>query len=310
VPESPRPTDQATRAEAIETRQTLIEAIVGWGRRLIPDRARAERLATDLMSAAWPTGETDSPPTEQTLRDIEGICHRTARHLTLELTARAEPDVEVVGWPAVPQEVIERRAGFVRRAERFDNGTGLLRTDGFDDIRFAADYLLGAFAMLRGVDGLILDLRRNGGGEVSTLTLLAEFVLGTGIEQLSTVMYRDRPDHQWWTSGMLGDRRLPREKPVAVLIGPGTYSSGEALAYHLQTRGRVRLFGQRTPGAADHVTPIRVTPSVVALIPEATTIDTVSGINWEGVGVVPDVVCPPAEAEGLAVTWLGLTKAT
>ena len=139
---------------------------------------------------------------------------------------------------------------------------------------------------------------------MSTLTLLAEFVLGTGIEQLSTVRYRDQPDRQWWTSGLLADQRLPREKPVAVLIGPGTYSSGEALAYHLQTRSRVRLFGQRTPGAADHVTPIRVTPSVVALIPEATTTDVVSGTNWEGAGVLPDVSCRPDQSEGLALAWL------
>ncbi len=293
-----------------ESRQTLIDGIAAWGRRLIPDRARAERLAADLLSETWPMTDADAPVTEQTLRDVEAVCHRTARHLTLESSARAEPDVAVVGWPAVPQDVIERRAGFVRRAERFDTGSGLLRIDGFDDIRFSANYLLGAFAVLRGVDGLILDLRRNGGGEVSTQTMLAEFVLGSGIEQLSTVRYRDRPDHQWWTSGALGSGHLPPDVPVAVLIGAGTYSSGEALAYHLQTRGRVRLFGQRTPGAADHVTPIRVTPSVIALIPEATTIDVVSGTNWEGVGVVPHVVCPPAEAESLAMTWLVEAKAT
>ena len=294
---------------SLESRQTLIDGIAAWGRRLIPDRERAERLAADLRSETWPT-DVDGSVTAQTLRDIEAVCHRTARHLTLELAAPAEPDVDVVGWPAVPQAVIERRAGFVRRAERFDNGTGLLRVDGFDDIRFAADYLLGAFAVLRGVDGLILDLRRNGGGEVSTQTLLAEFVLGSGIEQLSTVRYRDRPDHQWWTAGGLGRRHLPPGAPVAALIGPGTYSSGEALAYHLQTRGRVRLFGQRTPGAADHVTPIRVTPSVVALIPEATTIDVVSGTNWEGVGVVPHVVCRDEDAESLAMTWLAEATTT
>ena len=53
-------------------------------------------------------------------------------------------------------------------------------------------------------------------------------------------------------------------------------------------RRRVRVFGEPTPGAADHVTPIRVTPTVVALIPEATPADAVSGHNWEGTGVTPD----------------------
>jgi len=41
----------------------------------------------------------------------------------------------------------------------------------------------------------------------------------------------------------------------------------------MKARGRVRVFGIPTPAAADHVTPVRVTPSVTALIPEGTTID-------------------------------------
>ena len=290
----------------LETRASLIDGIIRWVRRLVPDPERAERLADDLLCATAAPENPDhpAPVTERTLREVEEVCHRTARHLTLELQAPAEPDIDVAGWPSVPHPVIERRAGFLRRVERFDNGCGLLRIDGFDDIAVAAGYLLGAFAVLRGVDGLIVDARHNGGGEVPTLALLAEFVLGTGIEQLSRVRYRDRPDRQWWTSGLIGRDHLPPDVPVAVLIGPGTYSSGEALAYHLRTRSRVRLFGQRTPGAADHVTPVRVTPSVVALIPEATTIDVVSGSNWEGAGVVPDLSCPPDDAETIAVAWL------
>lgn len=289
-----------------ETGATLVAGIARWGRRLIPDPDRAERLADDLYSATPTTEEPDhgTAVTDRILRDVEAVCHRTARHLTLELQAPAEPDVDVVGWPPVPPDVVQRRGGFISRVQRFDNGCGLLRIDGFDDMPVAADYVLGAFAVLRGVDGLILDVRGNGGGALSSLTVIAEFVLGTGIEQLSTVRYRDRPDRQWWTSGLLGTAHLPPEVPVALLIGSGTYSSGEALAYHLHTRGRARLFGQRTPGAADHVTPVRVAPSVVALIPEATPIDVVSGTNWEGAGVVPDVVCRPDEAETVAMAWL------
>jgi len=45
---------------------------------------------------------------------------------------------------------------------------------------------------------------------------------------------------------------------------------------------------------------------VVALIPEATPIDAVSGTNWEGAGVVPDVICRPHETKGrrYGVGWL------
>lgn len=35
--------------------------------------------------------------------------------------------------------------------------------DGFDEVAPAGEYLLGAFALMRGVEGVIVDLRRNGG---------------------------------------------------------------------------------------------------------------------------------------------------
>jgi C-terminal processing protease CtpA/Prc len=40
---------------------------------------------------------------------------------------------------------------------------GLIRLDGFDDVAPAGEYLLGAFALMRGVEGVIVDLRQNGG---------------------------------------------------------------------------------------------------------------------------------------------------
>jgi C-terminal processing protease CtpA/Prc len=91
---------------------------------------------------------------------------------------------------------------------------------------------------------------------------------------------------------------------VAVLVAERTYSSGEALAYRIQSRGRARVVGQRTPGAADHVTPVRVTPHVRALVPEAFVRDAVTGTNWEGAGVVPDIECEPADALDVAVRSL------
>ena len=180
---------------------------------------------------------------------------------------------------------------------------GELRIDGFDESEYAGPFLHAAFGLLDGVDGLILDLRHNGGGAVSSLAVLAEFVLGPEPEHLATVHYRNRPPRQWWTTGGLTHLHLPAAARVAVLIGPGTYSSGEALAYHLKSRGRVRVFGVRDPGAADHVTPIRLTPQVSALIPEGTTIDQRTGTNWEGRGVEPDVETAD-DADGLARAWL------
>jgi C-terminal processing protease CtpA/Prc len=109
------------------------------------------------------------------------------------------------------------------------------------------------------------------------------------------VIYRDRT-RQWWTTGRLADLTPPPETPVRVLVSERTFSSGEALAYHLQSHGRARPVGQRTPGAADHISPVRLSGHVRALLPEARVRDAVTGANWEGTGVEPDVPCEPAEA--------------
>src|SRR3954469_11651681 len=109
---------------------------------------------------------------------------------------------------------------------------------------------------------------------------------------------------QWRTTGRLAALAPPPETPVSVLAGEHTFSSGEALAYHLQSRGRAPAGGQCTRGAADHITPVRLSGHVRALLPEARVRDAVTGANWEGTGVVPDLACEPGEALAVAIEAL------
>jgi C-terminal processing protease CtpA/Prc len=198
---------------------------------------------------------------------------------------------------------VRLRAGSVGEVTRHPDGVGVLALDGLDGVHIAAPYLEAAFALLRGVRGVVLDLRRNGGGNPGTATLVLDWLLGGEPTHISDVIYRDRT-RQWWTTGRLADLAPPRETPVTVLVSELTFSSGEALAYHLQSQGRGRLVGQRTPGAADHVTPVRLSDHVRALLPEARVRDAVTDTNWEGTGVVPDIPCEPAEALTVAIEAL------
>ena len=126
------------------------------------------------------------------------------------------------------------------------DGVGVLALDGLDAVHLAAPYLEAAFALLRDARGVVVDLRRNGGGDPGTVTLVLDWLLGGEPTHISDVIYRDRT-RQWWTTGRLADRALPSETPVSVLVGEGTFSSGEALAYHLQSQGRGRLVGRADP---------------------------------------------------------------
>jgi hypothetical protein len=281
------------------TAAALASGLGAWIDRLFPDPARGERLMRALDERF---GDDARPVTDDLCREVEAVAHGFSRHLTLEYAGDGflVADLEPPGWPPPDPREVRLRAGSVGAVARHPDGVGVLALDGLDEVHMAAPYLEAAFALLRGARGLVLDLRRNGGGDPGTVALVLDWLLGGEPTHISDVLYRDR-SRQWWTTGRLADRAPPRDMPVNVLVGERTYSSGEALAYHLRSQGRCRLFGQRTPGAADHVTPIVVSRHVRALVPEARVRDAVTGTNWEGAGVVPDVACAPDDALAAAI---------
>jgi hypothetical protein len=264
-----------------------------WIDRLFPDADRGERLKRALAESF--AGDT-RPITDDRCREVEAVAHGFSRHFALEYVADGSlvPDSEPPGWPPQDPREVELRAGSLAQVARREDGVGVLTLDGLDDVRLATRYLEAAFALLRGARGVVLDLRRNGGGDPGSMTLVLDWLLGGAPTKISDVIYRDRT-RQWWTTGRLADVAPPRDTPVSVLISEQTFSSGEALAYHLQSRRRATLVGQPTPGAADHITPVRVSGHVRALVPEARVRDAVTGTNWEGTGVVPDIRCAPDE---------------
>lgn len=280
----------------------LASDLRGWLDRLFPDRDRGERLERALDERF---GEDARSVTGEACREIEAVAHAFSRHFALEHVADGSlvPDTEPPGWPPQEPNEVELRAGSVGAVTRHPDGMGIIALDGLDAVHLAAPYLEAAFALLRGAHGLVLDLRRNRGGDPGTVTLVLDWLLGGEPAHISDVVYRDRT-RQWWTTGRLAGLAPPPDTPVAVLVSERTFSSGEALAYHLQSRSRARVVGQRTPGAADHITPVRVSGHVRAFLPEARVRDAVTGTNWEGTGVSPDIACEPADALATALQAL------
>jgi hypothetical protein len=284
------------------TAGALVSDLCAWIDRLFPDAARGERLKRALAERF---GDDARAVTAELCGEIDAVAHEFSRHFALEYVADGSlvPDTEPRGWPPEDPREVQLRAGSVGEVARRPDGVGVLALDGLDGVHIAAPYLEAAFALVRGARGVVLDLRRNGGGDPGTMTLVLDWLLGGEPTHISDVIYRNRT-RQWWTTGRLADLALPRATPVSVLVGERTFSSAEALAYHLQSRGGARLVGQTTPGAADHVTPVPISSHVRALLPEARVRDAVTGTNWEGTGVVPDIPCEPAEALDAAIEAL------
>jgi hypothetical protein len=290
------------------TVRALAGRLDGWLDRRFPEPERGARLRAVLADRF---GSDERPVTAETCREIEAVAHGFSRHLELEFHADGSlvPADESPGWPPAGPAEVAARAGQVGEVSRREDGIGVFALDGLDDVRWSGPFLEAAFALLRGASGVVLDLRANGGGDPGALTLALGWLLGGGAPvHVSDVLYRDRT-RQWWTAGRPPERSLPPDTPLAVLVGPRTFSSGEALAYHLQVRRRARVFGERTPGAADHVTPVALTPHVRGILPEGVVRDAVSRANWEGAGVVPDIACPAADALQSSAVAISATTA-
>jgi hypothetical protein len=276
----------------------LTASLTRWLTRLMPADPRRDGMVRTLDETF---GTEPGPVTAAQCARIEAVAHRHSRHLELlfDPDGTGEPDTHSPGWPPPDPSAVRRRAAAVCGVRRLHGGVAVIRIDSLDPLGLAQPYVDAAFTLARGATGIVLDLRHNGGGDPATVARIAGLLLGDTARHLSTVVYRDR-ERQWWTPDLPTGTATTAN--LAVLVGPGTFSSGEALAYHLQAQGRATVVGAPTPGAADHITPIRLTAQVTGHLPEAYVRDTVTGTNWEGRGVVPDV--PSEDPETTAVDLL------
>jgi C-terminal processing protease CtpA/Prc len=68
------------------------------------------------------------------------------------------------------------------------------------------------------------------------------------------------------------------------------------MAFILQEERRATVVGERTPGAANPGRPYPAGPLFEVVVPNGQVRTRVSGHNWEGTGVTPDVPVPAADA--------------
>jgi hypothetical protein len=179
----------------------------------------------------------------------------------------------------------------VRSAERLDGNIGYLRIDRFAPARDAGPVLQAAIAMLAATEALVIDLRYNGGGYGDSTALLAGLLLPEP-SRMSDVIARDGVT-QVWTPIILSPRYA---KPVYLLTSARTFSAAEGFAYNLRALGRVKIVGERTRGGANPVSRTLLSPRFWAMVPIAQARNPLTGGNWQGTGVAPDIESPADQA--------------
>ena len=81
-----------------------------------------------------------------------------------------------------------------------------------------------------------------------------------------------------------------------MLTSAHTFSAAEAFAYDLQALRRATIVGETTGGGAHPASEGLLGDHFAISVPWGNSINPITGTNWEGVGVVPDIKVSADEA--------------
>jgi hypothetical protein len=260
------------------------------------DPARAREVAGELRAAAK-TGEFDKLEEPRDLATaLTARLRKIDRHFTVMWqgpSPRPEP-----ARAGVPQP--ENRNGFgFRRVEMLPGAVGYIDLRTFADFdtskpeepaRKAAD---AALELVANADAVILDLRDNGGGSPAMVGYLVSAFTAPDADIYNTFKSREG-------TGSERPRQLyarPRtDVPVYVLTSGRTGSAAESTAYTLQAAKRATIVGEPSAGAANPGGFFPVGDGFNVFVSTGTPINPITGTNWEGKGVQPDIAVSAEQA--------------
>ncbi|MEV4118631.1 S41 family peptidase [Micromonospora sp. NPDC049645] len=256
-------------------------------RYVLPERAEA--AATTLrqrLAAGAYDGLDESTLAERLTEDLLDVC----------------PDAHL--WVRVRDERRASAKASIRRVEILDGNIGYLDVRRISGSTDGGRAIVSAMDLVSRTDALILDLRGNEGGSPDGVALWSSYFLPAEPTHLNSIHDRvTGQTRQFWSLAWLpGARYLDR--PLSVLTSDRTFSGGEELCLNLKVRGRARLVGEKTRGGANLATVFALTPTMEIAVPHAYSINPITGGNWEGTGIEPDLAVPAAAAFDVAYAEL------
>jgi len=270
---------------------------------VFPEQAGQAATAIEARLEAGEYDDLDEITlTERLTRDLQEITGD--RHLRVVFGGGPGPRRQRIGEPEEPKDHEARRLA-MRRMGRLDN-FGIRQVERLDgnvdylDVRRVAvpanacPAIGAAMELVAGTYALIIDLRHNGGGAPEGVVFWCSYLFDGEPTHLNDIFRADTGEtRQFWALPYVpGTRYLDR--PVFVLTSGRTFSGGEDFAYTLQALGRATVVGETTGGGAHPTRGFPISAAVHIGIPFARSVNPVTGTNWQGTGVVPDV---PADAE-------------
>jgi hypothetical protein len=239
--------------------------------------------------AACVTGEQFAERVTTDMQSVNGDTHLYLSYTSKFLADLPDPVLHDGGRD--PRLAALAGHGFAK-VERLPGNVALLDIRRFYDPVLSGGAVMSAMNLVASADALIVDLRLNTGGEPETVALVYSYLVDERTKLNSVFFPGENKTVQFWTHPYVPGDRFGGQKPVYVLISGATFSAGEGFSYDLQQYRRATLIGERTKGGANFHFPMRVSDHLFSAIPTGYPVQPVSGDNWEGVGVQPDIQVP------------------
>jgi Peptidase family S41/N-terminal domain of Peptidase_S41 in eukaryotic IRBP len=298
------PDDGSLAAEQLSGREIVTKALeLLRANYVIPEQAGRAAAAIEARLEAGEYDDLDEVTlTERLTRDLQGITGD--RHLRVVLGGGPGPRRQRIGEPEEPKDHETRRLAMqrmgrldnfgIRQVERLDGNVGYLDVRRVAVPANAGPAIGAAMELVAGTYALIIDLRHNHGGAPEGVVFWCSYLLDEQPTHLNDIFHADTGEtRQFWALPYVPGTRYP-DRPVFVLTSGRTFSGGEDFAYTLQALGRATVVGETTGGGAHPTRGFPISAAVHIGIPFARSVNPVTGTNWQGTGVVPDV---PADAE-------------
>ena len=175
-------------------------------------------------------------------------------------------------------------------ARRLNCNIGYLSLNFFGPIDISAKKFDASMEFLRDTGALIIDLRKNIGGDPKTVSYFASYFFDKTPVHLNNILWRkNNKVEEFWTNSNWPIWRYTN-KNIYILTSKQTFSAAEEFAYDMQALNRAIIVGEKTAGGANPGNNFRINEHFSIYIPTGKAINPITKTNWEGSGVHPYVL--------------------
>jgi len=229
--------------------------------------------------------------------DLREVCHD--KHLGVRyMPDLTEADImpDSLKSDAIKKEQEEKRLrnmklnnfGF-RKLEILEGNVGYLDLRGFNPAEYGGATAVAAMNFLANSEAIIIDLRKNGGGNPSMIQLISSYFFDEPVH-LNNFYYRPADSiQQFWSQAYVQGDRMP-DVDLYVLTSSYTFSGAEEFTYNMKNLERATIIGETTGGGAHPVDRFGFVNLKVGMsVPIGRAVNPITGTNWEGTGITPHI---------------------